>query len=101
MAADAAAAEEYPAERVARVIRALDALQDDEPERPDAVEVIFHPIPSASRRVARLDPPRPALRPWHVARMALPMSWCMLGLLGRAVHCNAGRPELWVMLPAD
>ena len=101
MAADAAAAGEYPADRVARVIRALDALQDDEPERPDAVEVIFHPIPSASRRVARLDPPRPALRAWHVARMALPMSWCMLGLLGRAVHCNAGRPELWVMLPAD
>jgi len=101
MAADAAAAEQYPADRVARVIRTLDGLQDDEPERPDAVEVIFHPIPSAGRRIARLTPPRPALRPWHVARMALPMSWCMLGLLGRAVHCNAGRPELWVMLPAD
>ena len=101
MAADGAAAAAYPADRVARVIRILDGLQDDEPERPDAVEVIFHPLPSASRRIARLDPPRPGLRPWHVARMALPMSWCMLGLLGRAVHCNAGRPELWVMLPAD
>jgi hypothetical protein len=36
-----------------------------------------------------------------VARTALPMSWCCLGLLGRAVHCNAGRPELWVLLPTD
>ena len=101
MAADAAAAVAYPGDRVAAVIRVLDGLQDDEPERPDVVEVVFHPIPSADRRIARLDPPRPGLRPWHVARMALPMSWCMLGLLGRAVHCNAGRPELWVLLPAD
>jgi len=101
MAADAAAAVAYPADRVAAVIRVLDGLQDDEPERPDVVEVVFHPIPSADRRIARLDPPCPGLRPWHAARMALPMSWCMLGLLGRAVHCNAGRPELWVLLPAD
>ena len=101
MAADAAAAVAYPADRVATVIRVLDGLQDDEPERPDVVETIFHPIPSADRRIARLDSPRPGVRPWHVARMALPMSWCMLGLLGRAVHCNAGRPELWVLLPAD
>lgn len=101
MAADAAAAADYPSDRVARVIRTLDGLQDDEPDRPDSIEVIFHPIPSAERRIARLGSPRPGLRPWHVARMALPMSWCMLGLLGRAVHCNAGRPELWVMLPSD
>lgn len=100
-AADSVAAADYPADRVARVIRTLDGLQDDEPERPDAVEAIFHPIPSAGRRVAALGSARAGLRPWHVARMALPMSWCMLGLLGRAVHCNAGRPELWVMLPSD
>lgn len=101
MAADAAAAQEFPDGRVARAIGVLDGLQDDEPERPDAVEVIFHPIPAAGRRAAALGTAAPGLRPWHVARMALPMSWCMLGLLGRAVHCNAGRPELWVMLPSD
>jgi len=100
-AADAAALREHPAEEVARVIRALDALQDDEPERPGGVEVIFHPIPSAGRRIRRLGQAAPAIRPWHVARLALPMSWCLLGLLGRAVHCNAGRPDLWVLLPSD
>lgn len=100
-AADAAALNAHPHQEVARVIRALDALQDDEPERPGGVEVIFHPIPSAGRRIRRLGDTRSGVRPWHVARLALPMSWCMLGLLGRAVHCNAGRPEMWVLLPSD
>jgi len=101
MAADAAAAGSFPQADVATVIRDLDRLQDDEPERPGSVEVIFHPIPGAERRIQRLGESTPGVRPWHVARLALPMSWCCLGLMGRAVHCNAGRPELWVMLPAD
>lgn len=100
-AADAAAVAAYPADRVAAVISALDALQDDEPERPPAVEAIFHPIPGAAGRIGRLDRAAAGVRPWNVARTALPMSWCCLGFLGRAVHCNAGRPELWVMLPTD
>ena len=28
-------------------------------------------------------------------------AFTLLGLLSRAVHCNAGRPDLWVALPAD
>jgi hypothetical protein len=100
-AADAAAAAAFPHDQVAAVISSLDALQDDEPERPDAVEAIFHPIPGAAGRIAALGTPPPGPRPWNVARTALPMSWCCLGLLGRAVHCNAGRPELWVLLPTD
>lgn len=100
-AADAAAAAAFPHDDVAAVITALDALQDDEPERPGAVEAIFHPIPGAKGRIARLGNAWPGVRPWNVARLALPMSWCCLGLLGRAVHCNAGRPDLWVMLPTD
>ena len=100
-AADAAAARSWPATAVAGVISTLDARQDDEPERPGAIETIFHPIPGAASRISGLASARPAIRPWHVARLALPMSWCCLGFLGRAVHCNAGRPELWVLLPAD
>lgn len=101
MAADAAAAAAFPAADVAAVIRDLDRLQDDEPERPGSVEVIFHPIPGAERRIQRLGTSRSGVRPANVARLALPMSWCCLGFMGRAVHCNAGRPELWVMLPTD
>jgi hypothetical protein len=100
-AADAAAAREWPATAVAQVITTLDALQDDEPERSGIVETIFHPIPGAAMRVAHLSPTTTGPRPANVARLALPMSWCCLGLLGRAVHCNAGRPELWVLLPTD
>ncbi|MBX9723333.1 MAG: hypothetical protein K2X81_18155 [Candidatus Obscuribacterales bacterium] len=38
---------------------------------------------------------------WHLARYAIWLSLAGLGLLGRAVHCNAGKPDLWCMLPAD
>jgi hypothetical protein len=41
------------------------------------------------------------LAPWNVARAALVLSPCTLGLLSRAVHCNAGRPALWFFPPCD
>ncbi len=88
-----------PAQSLEEALVILDRLQDDEPERPGLVEAIFHPVPSVANR--RKVPH--ALQPgaWHVARMVLFLSWSCLGLLSRAVHCNAGRPELWVMLPTD
>lgn len=80
----------------------LDQLQDDEPDRPIGVETVFHPIPALRRRIARLEEGRASEGgAWHAARMALFLSWASFGLLGRAVHCNCGRPELWVLLPAD
>jgi membrane protease YdiL (CAAX protease family) len=82
--------------------RQLDRWQDDEPRRPRGVETIFHPIPAVEHRVEALDQRRPAgPGAWHTARVALWLSWASFGLLGRAVHCNCGRPELWVLLPAD
>jgi hypothetical protein len=90
-----------PATLVATMQR-LDQLQDDEPDRPIGVETIFHPIPALRRRIARLEEGRASGGgAWHAARMALFLSWASFGLLGRAVHCNCGRPELWVLLPAD
>ena len=82
-------------------IRRLDTLQDDEPQRGRWIETIFHPIPSVDERVRRLDECRPTFGAWHAARLALYTSWAGLGLLGRAVHCNVGRPSQWVYLPAD
>lgn len=81
--------------------RKLDRLQEDESGRPDGVEVVFHPVPSVDNRVMRL---RGGVRAWgahHATRNALYLSWACLGFLARAVHCNAGRPEVWVILPAD
>jgi hypothetical protein len=90
------------ASRLPELIRTLDRWQDDEPRRAAGIEIIFHPIPAAENRVDALQHESPSgRRPWHTARMALPLSWATLGLLGRAVHCNTGRPELWVMLPGD
>jgi hypothetical protein len=85
------------------VIRQLDALQDDEPARSERVERIFHPLPSVERRLQRLGASHSGSSSgaWHGARMALYFSWAGLSLLSRAVHCNAGRPDVWVFLPSD
>jgi hypothetical protein len=83
------------------VIRQLDTLQDDEPARSEWVERIFHPLPSVERRLQRLGSPSTGYGAWHGARMALYFSWAGLSLLSRAVHCNAGRPDVWVFLPSD
>jgi hypothetical protein len=85
-----------------KTITTLDKLQDDEPTRSAGIETIFHPIPSVESRLAWLEktPPEP-IGAWQSARVALFLSWGCLGLLSRAVHCNSGRPELWVLFPGD
>jgi uncharacterized protein YbjT (DUF2867 family) len=87
-------------DEMARTIKLLDDLQDRERQRGSFVEVIFHPIPSVQ---SRLRGPRAAgvKGCWDAARSAVYLSVTGLGLLGRAVHCNCGRPSLWVFLPID
>ncbi len=104
--ADAAArAHGVDAARLTAALERLDLDQDDEPERSAGVETIFHPIPGLRRRTALLasaDPPAASgTSTWHAARVALYTSWASAGFLGRAVHCNLGRPEVWVFLPSD
>ena len=65
-----------------------------------AVETIFYPIPSAARRLRQLEKPRLRFVPGNLARSNLYYSWATLTLLGRAVHCNVGRPALWVFPPS-
>jgi hypothetical protein len=111
LAADALlAADPDSVEPLGAAVRALDRLQDDEPERSAGLESVFHPVPAALGRLAALtdlaagpgSTPRPgASGAWQVARTALFLSHVGLSLLPRAVHCNAGRPELWVYLPSD
>ncbi|MEM9881430.1 MAG: hypothetical protein AAF800_00750 [Planctomycetota bacterium] len=87
------------ADRGAR-FRGLDALQDDEPSRPRLIEMIFHPLPGVASRLDHSGGPR---RPggWDAARTNVFLGWAGLSLLTRAVHCNCGRPALWVFLPTD
>lgn len=65
------------------------------------VQTIFYPVPSARERRERLDrPAAPGFVPGNLARNNLYYSWAVCTLLGRAVHCNVGRPELWVFPPS-
>ena len=89
------------AEALEAAVSALDRLQDDEPARSRWVERVFHPIPSVESRVALFDGAGRPRGAWQGARMALYLSWACFGFLSRAVHCNAGRPELWVLFPGD
>ncbi len=79
----------------------IDQLQEDEPSRSPWVERIFHPIPSIENRLKAIQAGRKPMGAWQAARLALYLSWAHFGLLSRAVHCNSGRPELWVILPGD
>lgn len=77
----------------------LDGLQDDEPTRPRWVERIFHPIPSVMNR--RRENATRASGFWDVARTSVYLGMGGMSLLTRSVHCNVGRPALWVWLPTD
>ncbi len=78
--------------------RELDRQQDDEPEWAKWIERIFHPVPSLA---ARLRGGASGPGAWQAARLALYLSWSVPGLLGRSVHCNVGRPDVWVLFPGD
>lgn len=91
----------------ARFIELLEMLerdQDEEDEGNTIANAIFHPIPCVRTRKAHIGIKAAAFRGrgfWHAARTNLYLSWASLGLLSRAVHCNIGRPEVWVLLPSD
>ena len=65
-----------------------------------AVQTIFYPVPSARRRRLALTASPAGFVPGNLARNNLYYSWSTLTLLGRAVHCNVGRPALWVFPPS-
>lgn len=104
-AADSMAAATVGALAVKTSIERLDAWQDDESTRPPIVERVFHPVPSRSNRIAALGAARRNALGWphahNVARHALWLGWGTFSPISRAVHCNVGRPALWVMLPGD
>ncbi len=84
------------------LIQTLDRDQDDEYARAQGVETYFHPLPSVERRIALLNAGGTQdIGAWHGARMAIYLSWAGMSFLSRAVHCNCGRPDVWVFLPSD
>jgi|LakMenEpi03Aug12_release.lakeMendotaPanAssembly.Ray.scaffolds.fasta_scaffold06907_16 hypothetical protein len=65
-----------------------------------AVQTIFYPVPSTELRLRHLGQPSSGFVPGNLARSNLYYSWATFTLLGRAVHCNVGRPALWVFPPS-
>ncbi len=101
--ADAVAAARLGRDTVTHAVRQLDAWQDDEPERTPGVEFIFHPVPSRGNRERALQrtPRRVHGGAHQLTRLSLYSALASGSLLGRVVHCNIGRPELWVVYPGD
>ena len=62
---------------------------------------IFYPIPSTEERLRHLAIANPLPVFGNVARANLYLSLATLTFLGRCVHCNVGRPELWIFPPSD
>ncbi len=85
--------------KMSELAAALDSMQDDEPSRPRWIERIFHPIPNVAAR--RGKPTSLRFAAWDAARTSAFLGLCGLSPLGRAVHCNSGRPPLWMYLPSD
>ena len=81
-----------------RTITNLDNLQDRERERPPLIETVFHPVPSVQSRLH--GPHATGIKGYGMLQEPVAISPAGLGLLGRAVHCNCGRPALWVFLPS-
>ena len=98
LAADRAAADSGNAPR-AWITRFPEIIGED--GSPSAVaQTIFYPVPSAEIRLRRLTQRPAGFVPGNLARNNLYYSWATFTLLGRAVHCNVGRPALWVFPPS-
>jgi hypothetical protein len=86
---------------VADWIRKFPEITGEDGSSKTLVQRVFYPIPSADERLRGLDqvPAQPVFG--NVARTNLYLSLATLTILGRCVHCNVGRPELWVFAPSD
>jgi hypothetical protein len=81
-------------------IRAFPALTGEDGSDRELVENVFYPIPSVARRLESLRSSVGGTLWGDLARSQLYYSMAGLTLLGRSVHCNVGRPALWVFPPS-
>ena len=81
-------------------IRAFPKLTGEDGSGNPLAQKIFYPIPSADERIEQVSNPARLPLAGNLARDNLFYSWSTLTFLGRAVHCNVGRPALWVLPPS-
>lgn len=91
-------------QKLSKLNSTTSAWQDGEIKRSPWIETIFHPLPSVESRDSANQSPESDSKPtgaWHVVRTMLYLSIPVGGILHRAVHCNIGRPDLWILAPVD
>lgn len=81
-------------------IRTFPKLTGEDGSANSLAQKIFYPIPSGDERIEHLSNPARLPLAGNLARDNLFYSWATLTFLGRAVHCNAGRPALWIYPPS-
>lgn len=91
----------FSADLVKETISKIDTYLEDDSKQPNSGALNFRSIPSLSQRLSSLGDNSAKGGAWSCGRYAVVLSIIGLGLLGRAVHCNAGRPELWGFPPSD
>ena len=65
------------------------------------IQKIFYPIPNSKARLEKLNETSCSkLVLGSLSRTNLFLSWACLNLTARSVHCNFGRPLLWIYPPA-
>ena len=103
LAADAHMLEAYPqfAQPWIDALHYVNTKLGDEPSRSRTIESVFYPIPNIENRIAVSGTLKPAVQPWHVARIAVFVALVGLSPFHRVVHCSAGQPEVWMLLPCD
>ena len=82
-------------------IRKYPSLTGEDGNAKSIMQRLFYPIPSTNERLRALGKPARLPVLGNVARTNLFLSPSALTLLGRSVHCNVGRPELWIFPPTD
>jgi len=82
-------------------IREVPAITGEDGSSKMLLQRIFYPIPSTGERLRHLETHAGLPVLGNVARTNLFLSLATFTLLGRCVHCNVGRPELWVFPPSD
>ncbi|MEK0445739.1 MAG: hypothetical protein RLZZ399_1060 [Verrucomicrobiota bacterium] len=82
-------------------IHKFPAITGEDGNAKTLLQRIFYPIPSAGERTVQLEQPASSPNCGNVARVNLFLSLSALTILGRCVHCNVGRPELWIFPPVD
>ena len=82
-----------------------DSRGEDEYSRSTLVQSVFYPIPAPETRFKYILAEKGPARFWiafhQIARRSLYTSLGCGGFLSRSVHCNVGRPELWIISPSD